>query len=436
MSNPPSPTSPRSPRQDDLLSPVTQIVRNRADYLGEGQSDVGQRIDDDKLELFVTTDPAQAMLQQFAQLEPQFIAIHDVGKSVSLRLLSSVANSLGTKLQHLSIRRQGHGVPLASLPFVEVQGQGNRRVRVYTTDVDADSQARRQLTTVLLGQSSLSVLLVGELAPHVLVSALQPLGDAMRKGPWPNRQMLMIPLGGSAALAAQAKALSGPLGLQVRVTPQAQRTLDAWSFIAGTWNQLIGAAKEAPAGVVAADAEVPPVVERRSVPREPVARAGEVAASMPAATPVPAATPMPPTRPMPPTGAPSAPVAAGGPPWPAYLKACAAIKGMVSACLFDFRTVRLLGHVGARPEPEALMSQGMTLFSSLAETGRALGLGPSQPDATVTLTGHHLILHPLPGRPGVLLHAVLDASISNLTLARMQLQRVDTTVLGAPPARS
>ena len=51
------------------------------------------------------------------------------------------------------------------------------------------------------------------------------------------------------------------------------------------------------------------------------------------------------------------------------------------------------------------------------------------------MTGHHLLLHPLPGHPGIILHAVLDTSIANLTLARMQLQRVDQAVLGGPAAR-
>ena len=49
---------------DVLLAPATQIVRNRADYLGEGQDDVGQRIGDDKLELFVSLEPAQASHKQ------------------------------------------------------------------------------------------------------------------------------------------------------------------------------------------------------------------------------------------------------------------------------------------------------------------------------------------------------------------------------------
>ena len=73
-----------------------------------------------------------------------------------------------------------------------------------------------------------------------------------------------------------------------------------------------------------------------------------------------------------------------------------------------------------------------TLFATMAESSQALGLGHSQPDAAISLSGHHLLLHPLPGHPGILLHAVLDASSANVTLARMQLQRIDAAELGAP----
>ena len=200
----------RPPSRDDLLAPPTQIVRNRADYLGEGQDDVGQRIADDKLELFVALEPAQAMLQQFAQLTPEFIALHDVGASQSLRLLNAIATALNTKVQTLAIRRQGHGVALATLPFVELPGRGSQHLRVYSTDIDTDSASRRALANVLLGHSRLGVLMVGEMPGHLLAQALQPLRDAVVKGPWPNRELLMVPLGNAGALAAQAQALVGP----------------------------------------------------------------------------------------------------------------------------------------------------------------------------------------------------------------------------------
>jgi hypothetical protein len=391
------------PRRDDLLAPATQIVRNRADYLGEGQDDVGQRIAEDKLELFVAVDPAQAMLQQFAALQPEFIVLHDIGASQSLRLLGAIATALNTRVHTLSIRRQGHGVALAVLPFVELPGRGNQRLRVYSTDIDTDSQSRRQLASVLLGHARLGVLMVGEMPAHLLAGALQPLREAITKGPWPNRDLLMVPLGAPGALAAHAATLVGPPGLNVRVTPQAPSSNDAWTYVTGAWNRL-REATPASAGTT----------RRPTAPDRPSAAADA------------------PTEPMPLAGADPAPqdLAAGR--WNDYLQACQAIKGLVSACVFEARSGHPLAHRGARPEARQLVAEGMKLFAALAGAGRSLGLGPSQPDAAITLTGHHLLLHPLPGHPGIVLHAVLDASVANLTLARMQLQRVDTTVLGAP----
>lgn len=394
-----------APRRDDLLSPATQIVRNRADYLGEGQDDVGQRIADDKLELFVAVDPAQAMLQQFAALQPEFIALHDVGSSQSLRLLGAIAAALNTRVQTLAIRRQGHGVALAVLPFVELPGRGNQRLRVYSSDVDTDSQTRKQLSTVLLGHARLGVLLVGEMPGHLLSGALQPVRDAVSKGPWPNREMLMVPLGSPGALAAQAAAFAGPRGLNVRVTPQAASSNDAWGYVTGAWNRL----------------------RETAVPAAP--RSGTAAVASPASSPASDLAEAP-TEAMPLAGAQADPQDLTPGRWADYLQACQAIKGLVSACVFEARSGHPLAHRGARPDARHLVVEGLKLFNAMAECGRGLGLGPSQPDAAITLTGHHLLMHPLPGHPGIVLHAVLDASVANLTLARMQLQRVDTAVLG------
>lgn len=402
-------TSPqRPPQRDDLLSPATQIVRNKADYLGEGQGDVGQRVGDDKLELFVTLDPAQALLQQFAQFAPDFIAVHDVGGSHSLRLLNAIASALKTKVQRLAIRRQGHGVALAVLPFVELPGRGSQHLRVYSTDIDTDSATRRQLASVLLGHSRLGALMVSEMPAHALANALQPVREAIVKGPWSNRDLLLVPLGSPGALAAQAASMVGPHGLTVRVTPKASAPNDAWGYVTGAWNRLRESATPSSPATLTANA-------RADAPTEPMPLAGAVQA--------PVAVPVPPQVP--------GDLAPGR--WDTYLQACQAIKGLVSACVFDYRTVQALAHRGARPDPERLVAQGMHLFGAMAESSRALGLGASQPDAAITLTGHHLLLHPLPGHPGIILHAVLDASVANLTLARMQLQRVDSSVLGAAP---
>lgn len=444
------PQQGRPHRPSDLMAPATQIVHSRADYLGEGQSDIGQRVADDRLELFVTGDPAQAVQQQFALLSPECIVLHDVGASHSLRLLWSIAKALGTKLQHLAIRRQGQGVALATLRFVDMPGKGKSRLRLYTTDVDADTHSRRQLANVLLGNSKLGVLMIGELPLHALNTALQPLRDAIRLGPWANRKLLLMPMGTAPPLTALAAELAQPRELDVGIGSAAPSPQEAWAAISAAWR---GGSAPAPARV-----------ERRAHPRgsqaaakptiaghaQPVAANGAAViasgstgliaepaaatASLPAAPRAATAQPAAAAAAVPASGTtPSAQSAQAR--WQAYLNKCTAMKGLISACVVDFRAERALAHVGGRPAPDKLADQAAMLFAVMAEASRALGLGHAQPDASITLTGHHLVLHPLPGHPGTLLFAVLDASVANLVLARMQLQRIDAEEFGIDAQR-
>ena len=59
---------------------------------------------------------------------------------------------------------------------------------------------------------------------------------------------------------------------------------------------------------------------------------------------------------------------------------------------------------------------------------RALNLSSGTVDAAMTLDTHHLLLRAVPGHAGLLLHAVLDKATSNLTLARLQLGRLDAVL--------
>ena len=47
---------------------------------------------------------------------------------------------------------------------------------------------------------------------------------------------------------------------------------------------------------------------------------------------------------------------------------------------------------------------------------------------SITLGGHHLLLRGVPRNPGLAIHAVLDKASANLTLARLQLLRLDAMV--------
>jgi hypothetical protein len=401
-------------RREDLLSPSTQIVTDRDAYLGQARNDVGRRISDDQVELFVTGDVAQALQREFALHTPEFIALHDVGMSASLRLLSSLAGAAGARVQRLSVRRQGHGVALAVLQFVEVPLSDNSVVRVYSTDVNADGASRSQIARALLAFSRLGVLMIGELPPHALAAQFGPLHDALLQGPWPNRDLLLVPLGSGAALAAQGAQLGHGSAVGVHITPHAAKPKHVWTFIGGAWNRLHGAAN----GERALPTEL-----SRAVPKPRVPSTEATTEPMPLESIESQRGPlgMQPTMPMP------MPVP-GATPWQAYAERCALIKGCLAACVFDTHSLQVLAHAGGPPGGDRLAQQGATLLAAMNDASRTLGLGPANADASITLTHHHLVVRPMQGHPGVALHVVLQASASNLVLARMQLERL------TPPA--
>ena len=87
--------------------------------------------------------------------------------------------------------------------------------------------------------------------------------------------------------------------------------------------------------------------------------------------------------------------------------------------------MQVMASAGGPPAADRLAQQGAALLAAMNDASRSLGLGPARAEASISTTSHHLLLRPVPGHPGVALHMVLQASASNLTLARMQLERVE-----------
>ncbi len=453
--------------QADLGAPATQIVGDRDAYLG-GQGDVGRRIAEDQVELFITGDVAGALQREFQAHASEFLALHDIGCSGSLRLLGSLAGAAGARVQRLSVRRQGHGLALAVLQFVEVSLADGTAMRVYSTDISGDGPARQQVARVLLAHSQLGVLLLGDLPLHAVTTALHPLHEQMARGLWPNREMLMVPLAGNATLAMQGGQLAADTPVAVHVAPRAAKPRQVWAYIAGAWNRLHGA----PAGRRGLHPDIAQVVPRRTVPtteaetlpmgldplerlapeRPPAEAAPAVArpaASRPAeASPVPLPghhtpaadlpsgfaqrtglpRPAPPataaTLPMPPFPPLPMPVP-GSTRWQSYADRCLAVRGVVSVCVFDTHNLQPLAHAGGSPSGERLAQQGALLMAEMVDVARALGFGATRPDAAITLGAHHLLLQHVPGHPGIAVHLVVQASATHLTVARVQVERVE-----------
>jgi hypothetical protein len=391
---------------------ATQILQDEQDYLQtERERDIGRAIGNDTRELFVSCDPAEALEQQFDHLVPQYIAVHDVGTSTSRKLLAGIAAAAGRKPQKLVIRRQGYGTTLATLEFVDCPAGNGRSVRLYSTEVDADTQARQAMARMLLGHSLLAVLMVGDLPAHALDASLKPLRDAMLAGHWPNRNMLVLPLHASSMISTHAAELGIGTGVEVRTTPQVTRPAEAWAFLGATWNRLQDRLHPGGGGATLA----------RLSPAPPVG----AAARTPAVPAAPAVTPMPVV------GAAAAPTS----PLEQYVHHLGEVAGMVSCCVFELSSGRALAHAGSRPGGDELARQGGGMLNAMMAGSRNLGLGHAVPDAMITLGQHHLVLRPVPEHPGLVLHAVLDKPHVNVTLVRAQMHKLDAELSAQMNAR-
>lgn len=406
---PPSVAAPGTPeawqatRAQTALA--TQILRDTDDDAA-ADKEIGRPVGANERELFVSCAPPEALQQQIDHLHPEFIAVHDVGTTSSRRLLAGIAAASKRQVQKLHIRRQGYGTTLASLEYVELPTSDGSKLLMYSTEADADTLSRQGLARTLLANSRLAVIMVGELPGHALEAAFKPLHDDIVAGPWANRHVLVLPLTGASTVAHVAAELGRGTVVDVRATPQVTRPADAWSFINGTWARI-------------RDASPRPSAEPArpsSFPR--LSRAAET----PAAAPPPLAM-----RPMPavPTSRQRSAEHTPGSLLDRYVHQLAELAGMVSCCVFELSSGRPLAHAGASPGADDLASHGTELLASIAGTCRAMGLGHAIPDAAITLGAHHLLLRAVPRHPGLALHAVLDKTHANLTLARLQVQRMD-----------
>ncbi len=388
---------------------ATQIMRRGEDDAEVGEKDIGKPVGADERELFVSCAPAEALQQQIDHLDPEFIAVHDIGTTSSRRLLAGIAAASRRAVQKLHIRRQGYGTTLATIEYVELPTSDGSKLLMYSTEADADTTSRHDLARTLLANSRLSVIMVGELPAHALETAFKPLHEDILGGHWRNRHVLVLPLSGASTVAHHAGELGRGTVVDVRTTPQVTRPADAWGFINGTWARI---RELLPARGAAGSPSMRPAPARPAeMPRAP------------AAAPAPLAM-----RPMP-----AVPTARQRTPEPAlsasvldrYVHQLAELTGMVSCCVFELSSGRALAHAGASPGADELAGHGTELLASIAGTCRAMGLGHAIPDAAITLGAHHLLLRAVPKHPGLALHAVLDKTHANLTLARLQVQRMD-----------
>ncbi len=420
-----SPDAWASTRAQTALA--TQILADENDYLATAKDEIGRQIGGNERELFVSCAPAEALQQQFEHLEPEFIAVHDIATASSRKLLAGIAAASGRAVQKLVIRRQGYGTPLATLEFVELPTSDNQPLRLYATEADADTASRQAIAKVLLAYSRLGVVMVGELPGHAIAAALKPLHDDILAGPWLNRNLLLLPLASASTLVTHGLDLGRGTGVAVRTTPQVARPADAWAFITGTWSRLREQAPDNGRAVPELGAFKPNAYQAK---RPPLASGIASGDTLPMEdSPPPLVLTM---RPMPAIASTEFPALAPSTLLERYVKQLSELNGVIGCCVFEIETGQALAHAGANPGCAELATHGSALIAGMMTASRGLGFGHSLPEAAISLGAHHLLLRGVPRHPGLAVHAVLDKTSANLTLARLQVLRMDPMFDEAP----
>lgn len=437
-------------------------------------------------ELFVSCEPAVALQQQFEQRPLPYVALHDIGPAASRRLLTGVAAASHRPMQRLLVRRRGYGDLLATVHFVDLSGGDGQPLRVYTTDVEAADTDRRSLMHTLMAFSSLSVAMVAGDALRDADAGLADLDRALAQRPWPNRHLLLLPMGPALRLASVGQAMALRHGLQVLTAPVVNRPSEAWHFIQSSHarlhshgdlhatrrsgageglsprtaahtgpdaiptepSRLIGRADRAPltgfsrpGGLArpSGPSSLPPLASGpRSAPPnpwadEPVERApGTTTAAAGLRTTPSTFPPSSPPGPASRRDAPEGSIAwtTGAPSTPAAVHAAllervSRMGGFVAGCVFNLASGRAVAHRGEGPEPQAMGRRAAALVNASTEAGRSLYLDAEFSEVWITLGRHHLIVRPVPGHRDLGLHVLLDRQASNPMLARVQLQRLD-----------
>jgi hypothetical protein len=143
--------------------------------------------------------------------------------------------------------------------------------------------------------------------------------------------------------------------------------------------------------------------------------AGELTAKPPRSV-VPAApAPMPPPNPL-----------AG------YLRGLGAISGVITACVFDIQTSRVLAHLGTRESATDLARRGTTLLAASAQARKQLQLAGQTEEVVVRGGAQSLALRVLVSQPEWAVHLVFSPAQCDWPQLRPQLVGLDEALQRGP----
>jgi hypothetical protein len=359
---------------------------------------IGKAVGANTWEYFVSCAPSDALAQQFDARMPVFMALHSLGEASSRRFLLDVAQHLKVPVQRLVVRRQGFGTELAVLYFADLVATNGQVLRVYSTDIKTDEATCNLLAKLLLVRAEMVAMLVGEMPRQAMESSLTALGQDVCTARRGSCTVVVLPLIASTTLQKATNRLAQQPGLQVRRSPRVGRPLDAWQFLVSTWNHIRREPRpDSPDRdlMLIPSAELPAA----GATTAPLARTA-VAAAVAVASPAQSGETTELQRQL-----------------GRYAQGVAGLKGVLSCCVFNARSLALQAQCGANePAVDLMVRQGRMLIATMQASSQVLGLGKVVKEGVITLDAHQLMLRLVPGAPNMVLLVLLqvegDAELS------------------------
>lgn len=105
-----------------------------------------------------------------------------------------------------------------------------------------------------------------------------------------------------------------------------------------------------------------------------------------------------------------------------------ALDGAMACALVDGNSGMLLGKAGTGVDLDIAAAGNTEVVRSKMKTMAALGLKDNIDDILITLSKQYHIIRPFVGMPGLFLYLVLDRARSNLAMARIKTQSIETNL--------
>lgn len=405
------PSASAQTRRPDPEGAATQFVRSPDDYLQNG-AEIGRAVGNNTREIFVASDAGEALQILFERIHPIHLVIHDVlATKASRKTLAGIAAGQDRSVSQLVIRRQGSGTTLARVEYVcPTGGEGAKDLRLYSSDVDADSVTRYNIARALMRHARLAVLIVGNLPIHAIAEELKLLREHLAQnsnaGNWHCHEMLVMPLANTPGLADLVRDLSADTCIEVTVTPPVTRPADVWPLLSAAWNRH-----------QASNGDSDNKVWLDSVP-------DESSQHDPIAGPV--------TRP--PVHVGLTPGSLSPPPDPMsqFILTLAARPGVMGCCLFEVSSSRVLASDGGLYTGTDLARRGTLLLSAAMNGRKQLGLNPRLSELVISGDEESNGLRTLGTHHEWAVHVVFNPGETEWAALRPWIQALDTNLLRSP----